>query len=241
MTQQPSVVNIAGYHFVTLYNTHSMQLELSELCAELTLKGSIVLSQEGINLMLAGSEASIDQFRKILTANTRFKDMTFKRSLSETLPFQKLLVKIKSHLVPGMPEIRPDRGDVAPNLSPLELKQWYDEGREFVIIDTRNDYEFDYGTFDHALNLKLNQFGELPEKLSMLDDSIKNKPVVMFCTGGIRCEKAAPMAQKLGFKNVYQLEGGILNYFERCGNSHYQGNCFVFDERRALDNSLKNV
>ena len=235
------VVNISSYHFVTLYNTRTMQIELQEFCAALKLKGSIMLSQEGINLMLAGTEANINQFCQALKANERFKDMAFKRSFSATQPFKKLLVKCKAHLVPGMAEIRPDRGDVAPNLAPKTLKQWYDEGKDFIIIDTRNDYELQHGTFNNALNLHIEQFGEVPAKLAALDEATKAKPVVLFCTGGIRCEKAAPMAKKLGFKDVYQLEGGILNYFEQCGNEHYHGTCFVFDERVALDNNLKNT
>jgi UPF0176 protein len=241
MSLPQPVVNIAGYHFVTLYNTRSMQIELSEQCAALKLKGSIVLSQEGINLMLAGTEPSINRFCELLTARAKFKGMVFKRSFSERQPFKKLLVKIKAHLVPGMAEVRPDQGDVTPSLSPRLLKQWYQQGKDFVMIDTRNDYELTYGTFEQAVNLNLTQFGDLPEKLQAMDEAIKNKPVVMFCTGGIRCEKAAPMAKKLGFKEVYQLEGGILAYFQECGGDHYQGDCFVFDDRVALRSDLKNI
>lgn len=241
MQSNDHFINISGYRFVTLYNTKTLQLDLKEHCSRLNLKGSIVLSIEGINIMLAGTEDAIQQFCTALNKDSRFQGMTFKHSASSAQPFEHLFVKCKKSLVPGMEMIRPDLGDSAENISPKQLKQWFESGKEFTLIDTRNNYELEHGTFEKALNLDLQQFAELPEKLALLDPALKSKPIVMFCTGGIRCEKGAPLAKLLGFEQVYQLEGGILKYFEDCGSSHYQGSCFVFDERVALTAELKTL
>ena len=238
MLNQP-IINISGYRFVTLYNTRSLKPWLQEVCAQLQLKGSIVLAPEGINVMLAGTRSAIDQFNTTLHQDRRLAGMEFKESASTQQPFQKLLVKCKASLVPGAEDVRPDQGDVAASLSPAELKAWYEEQRDFIIIDTRNAYELEHGTFEGAVNLQLEQFAEFPEKLEAAFGDHKDKPIVLFCTGGIRCEKGAPKALKMGFKQVYQLDGGILNYFKHCGSAHYQGSCFVFDERVALNPELQ--
>ncbi|MDF2868065.1 MAG: rhodanese-related sulfurtransferase, partial [Gammaproteobacteria bacterium] len=126
-------------------------------------------------------------------------------------------------------------------LSPNEFKQWLDAKKDVMILDTRNAFEMEYGTFENAVNLNLEKFTQFPDAIERLDSSAKEKPVVMFCTGGIRCEKASAVMLNQGYKQVYQLEGGILNYFQQCGGAHYQGSCFVFDERVALDSNLMPV
>jgi UPF0176 protein len=127
----------------------------------------------------------------------------------------------------------------APAVAPAELKRWLDEGREVVLLDARNAFEVDAGTFDNALDLRLGSFGEFARAADRLDPSLKDKTIVTFCTGGIRCEKAAPVLLGKGFRHVFQLDGGILQYFEECGDAHFKGRCFVFDKRVTLDGNLR--
>ncbi|MFN9914128.1 MAG: rhodanese-like domain-containing protein, partial [Pirellulaceae bacterium] len=119
------------------------------------------------------------------------------------------------------------------------LKAWLDAGRPVTLLDTRNDYEVELGTFQQAIDLGIHHFRDFPQAAAAIPEEIKARPMVTFCTGGIRCEKAGPYLEQLGFREVYQLDGGILNYFERCGNSHYEGDCFVFDHRVAVTPELK--
>jgi predicted sulfurtransferase len=233
------VLNIAFYHFVNLEDPQKIRQELKGICSSLGLKGSILVSSEGMNGFLAGAEEPIRQFQAHLKNEALWSSITFKESISDRVPFQRLLIKLKKEIIPlGDPNIQPHHF-TAPRLSPQELKHWLEEGKDFLLLDTRNDYEVKYGTFEKATLLEIQHFRDFPEKLHQIPDSEKKKPVVMFCTGGIRCEKASVVALNQGFQEVYQLEGGILNYFEECGGSHYEGNCFVFDERVALDPQLK--
>lgn len=229
------IVNISGYRFIPLQNVEAWRERFYALFAPYVLKGTIVVSPEGVNIMLAGETHMIDSWIDAFHAIPEFAGLAFKRSLSDTLPFKRLLVKIKPALVPGA--VDPLR-EPAPSLTPLELKRWYQEGKDFVIIDTRNDYELEAGKFKNAVDMHLHEFKEFSERIKTLDPALKNKPAVLYCTGGIRCEKAAPIAAKAGFKEVYQLEGGILKYLELCGHDFYEGDCFVFDERRSIDERL---
>jgi UPF0176 protein len=233
-----SILNIAAYKFVTLDERPALREELRELCAGLGLKGTILLAHEGINLFLAGEEAAIEQFLATLRNKSAFHDLEVKRSLSDSQPFGKLLVKLKQEIIPlGRPDIDPAT-DPAPRLPASELKRWLDEGKDVVLLDTRNQFEIEHGTFDGAVDLKLGNFRSFAERVKELDPALKNKTIVTFCTGGIRCEKAAPLMLAEGFRDVYQLDGGILKYFEECGQSHFAGDCYVFDERIALDSAL---
>lgn len=232
------ICNISGYRFIPLTHLEKWQLYFRELTASLQLKGSIVLSPEGINIMLAGPQNKIDAWISTIEKNPEWAGLEFKLSYSQTIPFKRLLIKIKPCLVPGA--VNPLK-EPAPNISPEDLNQWYQEGRKFTIIDTRNNYEVEVGHFKNALNIHLHEFKDFPEKIKALASDIKENPVVVYCTGGIRCEKAAPLALKAGFKNVYQLEGGILKYFETCGAEFFEGHCFVFDERRMIDSSLSEI
>jgi predicted sulfurtransferase len=149
-----------------------------------------------------------------------------------------MLVKVKKEIIPlGLPSVRP-REKTGARLAPRELKRWLDEKRDMVLLDTRNDYEIDHGTFETAMSLRLDHFREFPERLAEVPAELRDKPLVMFCTGGIRCEKASVVAMAQGFREVYQLDGGILKYFEECGGEHYEGRCFVFDRRIAVGSDL---
>lgn len=233
-----SILNIAGYKFLELNDLQALHDDMLKQGAELALKGTILLSHEGINLNLAGVGNSINQFRLFLKNDKRFSDMRFHETYSEQQPFRRFKIKLKKEIITlRQSNIYPT--DIrAPHISPEEFKQWLDENRDMTILDTRNDYEIRFGTFKNAMNLKLSNFGEFPSATQTLE---RKKPIVMFCTGGIRCEKAALYLQDQGFAEVYQLDGGILNYFAKVGGAHYEGECFVFDERVAVNAQLDST
>ncbi len=238
-----SVLNIAAYRFVSLQNLDELRERLLAAAQAQDLKGTILLADEGINLFLAGRAAGIAAFIATLDADARLAQMTFKRSTSVTLPFRKLLVKIKREIIRmDQPQVQPARTP-APAVTPQQLKTWLDQGhddagREVVLLDTRNAFEVGHGTFEGAIHPGIAKFSEYPDKLPPPEE-FTGKTVVTFCTGGIRCEKAAPWMLQAGYENVLQLQGGILQYFEDCGSAHYRGDCFVFDERCALDGDLR--
>jgi UPF0176 protein len=236
------ILNVAFYQFAELSRLEGGLIpfrdDLRARTAALNLRGSILVSLEGVNCMVAGSEASVREFIAELESRPYFKKFEVKESWSSERPFTRMLVKIKKEIIPmGKAEIKPAE-HTGKRLTALELKKWLDEGKEVVLLDTRNEYEIDLGTFRNARRMGLNHFREFSERLQEFKSEIKDKPVVMFCTGGIRCEKAAALALNEDFSNVYQLDGGILKYFEDCGAAHYDGSCFVFDQRVALQPDL---
>jgi UPF0176 protein len=214
------------------------QLFLDQALAS-QLKGTILISEEGINLFLAGSPDQVNSFVDWLRQDPRLADLKPKESWSATQPFRKLLVKVKPEIIRmNHPSIRPAQGR-APAVSAATAKRWLDqghddEGRPVVTLDTRNQFEIDHGTFKNTLNWGLSKFTEFPDAVLKHKEALQDKTVISFCTGGIRCEKAAIFMRNAGLAHVYQLEGGILKYFEEIGDAHYHGGCFVFDEREAL-------
>ncbi len=238
-TISPGILNIAAYKFVRLQDLESLREELRELTHRLELHGTILLSSEGINLFLAGSEESVEELLAYLYAKRELEDLEVKRSYSDKVPFRRMLVRLKREIIPcGVDSVRPAES-TSPKLSARELKRWLDEGRPVRLLDVRNKYEVELGTFRGAEHLQLGHFRDFTESLGTLPEEAKGQPVVMFCTGGIRCEKAGPLMEQAGFREVYQLDGGILKYFEQCGGDHYDGSCFVFDGRVALDPQLQ--
>lgn len=232
------VVNIAAYKFVPLDNLPTRRAELKSFCSSRELKGTILLSPEGINLFMAGPRSAIDQLTRLFRVDWGLADIEVKESYSEAQPFNRLLVKLKREIIAfGIDGIEPAR-HTSPKLRAKQLKEWLDQGRPVRLLDVRNDYEVELGTFSGAEQLKIGHFREFPEAVRNLPEDAKSQPLVMFCTGGIRCEKAGPLMERLGFEQVYQLDGGILKYFEECGGDHYRGACFVFDGRVALDPQL---
>ncbi len=230
-------VNIAGYRFVDLPDRDELRQPFREVCEANNLLGTILLSHEGINFFLCGDQEGIERFLEYLDRDGRFLDIPLKVSYSEKLAFRRMNVRLKKEIISmGMDDIRPAdfTGD---SISPVEFKQWLDEGRDITVLDTRNDYEIRIGTFKNAVGLNISTFRTFPDAImgSNLD---KGKTVVMFCTGGIRCEKASAVMLKQGFQDVRQLEGGVLGYFEEVGGSHWDGDCFVFDRRVAVDSEL---
>jgi UPF0176 protein len=232
------IVNIAAYKFFRWDRLEPRRDQLKSLCKQLDLRGTIMISGEGINLFLAGPRASIDRFLIYLRAIPEVGDLPVKESVTDYQPFNRMLVKLKREIIPvGIEGVEPVE-TASPKISPEKLRQWLDEKRPLTMLDTRNDYEVELGTFEHAIDLNLKTFREFPKAAAALPDEVKQNPVVMFCTGGIRCEKIGPYMHGLGFKEVYQLDGGILKYFEQCQQEHYQGDCFVFDQRVAVDPGL---
>lgn len=229
--------NLSGYLFTKLNNLEDLQNNLKTQCRTAGLKGTILVSHEGINVFVAGNDAVIEAFKLILKAH-QIPEIEFKISYSESIPFKRMLVKIKPEIITmGKPEINPTLHP-APYVSAQEFKRWLQDGRDLVILDTRNDYEIHVGKFKNAIDLNIDHFRQFPDACQRLPEDYKNKTVVTYCTGGIRCEKAAPYMQSIGFKHVYQLEGGIVKYLEECGKDFFEGECFVFDKRIAIDHTL---
>ena len=234
----PSVVNIAAYKFATLTGLALLRDELRALCKAVHIRGTILLSPEGINIFAAGRRESVDLLLARVGQISGLENLDVKESYSDDRPFSRMLVKIKREIIAfGVDGIDPRR-HTSRRLSAEQLKQWLDERRSVTLLDTRNNFEVQTGTFENAIAANIEDFRDFPAAVRQLPGELKHQPIVTFCTGGIRCEKAAPYLEAAGFTDVYQLDGGILKYFESCGGAHYQGQCFVFDKRVALDPDL---
>lgn len=232
-------LNIAVYKFVSLDDLEALRDELKHACVDLGLRGTILLSREGINMFLAGVPERVESFLGQLAVRPEFQELDVKKSYSSKVPFRRMLVRLKKEIIPcGLAEIQPGE-KTSPKLPAEQLKRWLDEGKQLRLLDVRNNYEIELGTFRGAEHLSLGHFRDFQEAIDQFPEAAKSEPIVMFCTGGIRCEKAGPVMEKAGFREVYQLDGGILKYFEECGDAHYDGACFVFDGRVALDPQLK--
>jgi UPF0176 protein len=236
-----SIVNVSTYKFVKLDNLVDVKELFVSQCSAIDLLGTILISHEGLNIMLAGTQEKIDAFSLFLKSDPRFCDIEFKVSYSDSVPFERMRIRIKPEIISmGVDSAQPLDG-LGQHIKPSDLKQWLDDKKDFTLLDTRNGYELDFGGFDEAVDPVIDTFREFPAAVDALDASLKEKPLVMFCTGGVRCEKASLLMEEKGFKDVYQLEGGILKYFEECGGAHWHGDCFVFDERIALTPELKET
>ena len=239
------IANTAAYHFTPIADPDALCARLLGRANAAALRGTILVAGEGINLFLAGSEAGIDGFYADLHADPRFAGMRVKTSYSRMQPFARLKAKVKPEIISfriddGQPLAYPRAPSVDPATVQRGLRQGHDDaGRPVVMLDTRNTQEVEFGTFQDALVLPITRFTELPEALAPHREALRDSTVVSFCTGGIRCEKAALWMRNDGMDNVLQLEGGILGYFEAVGGEGYEGRCFVFDERVALDPALQ--
>ena len=235
------IVNIAGYRFVDLDDRDELRQPFRFICEKLNLKGTILLSSNGINFFLAGDKKSINSYIEFLESDKRFIDIPLKISYTDYQPFRRMLVRLKKEIISlGLDEVRPAEF-TALNIKPQELKNLLDENEDLLILDTRNDYETRVGLFENAIDLNLSTFRDFPEAILDLPEEYKTKQIVMYCTGGIRCEKASVVMMNAGFENVKQLEGGVLGYFEETDGSHWKGDCFVFDQRVAVDTELNET
>ena len=233
-----SITNIAGYRFVDLDDREELQAVLRSVCLDLGLKGTVLLAPEGINFFVAGPQTSITAFVSHLDLDERFQDIPLKVSYTDYQPFNRMNVRLKNEIISvGLDHIRP-HDFTGEEITPEAFKGMLDRGEFVHVLDTRNDYELRVGTFENAIDLDLRTFRAFPEAVAALPEDMKNEPVVMFCTGGIRCEKASAIMIEAGFTNVKQLKGGVLGYFEAVGGAHWNGDCFVFDQRVAVNPDL---
>lgn len=222
---------ILFYKYVPIADPQAFAGEQRELCVSLGLKGRVLIATEGINGTLAGSTEAINQYTARLNADERFADVSFKTSAGDETTFPKLVVKVRAEIVTL--GAGPLQAEQANQLSPAEWKQMIEEEPDAVLLDVRNRYESDAGRFAGAVVCDIENFRELPAFVEKLEP-LKEKKVLMYCTGGIRCEKASALLHSRGFKDVYQLHGGIVSYQEQFGNEHWQGECFVFDQRMTV-------
>lgn len=233
-----TVENLAGYKFVTLNKkTIETSLELIKTTARnLGVKGSIILAEEGCNMFIAADPKTNKNFLEFFYKTIpELKEIPFKVSWSDEQPFKRMLVKFKKEIITFGQNVDAIN-NLVPEISPEDLSKNYSE---YLIIDTRNNYETKLGKFANCQDLDLSSFKEFPKKIqSALPPEEIDKPIVIYCTGGIRCEKAGLWMQEAGYKNVFQLKDGILGYFEKCGNKNYEGECFVFDKRVGVDEKL---
>ena len=239
------ILNIAAYLFVAIDDADALAARLHERAHKAGVRGTVLIAPEGINLFLAGEETPLRGFLDQVRADPRFAGLQTKQSWSEAMPFTRLKVKRKHEIIAFRRQhASPLRGRRAPSVDPRTLARWIvnghdDADRRLVLLDTRNREEFGFGTFQGALTLPIDNFTELPEALAPHRESLRDATVVSFCTGGIRCEKAALWLRADGMNNLLQLDGGILGYFEQVGGAGYNGRCFVFDRRVALDSALQ--
>lgn len=234
-------LNVAGYKFEPLENLDSLIPEFQNKCDELGLKGSVYLSPNGINFSIAGTEENIGTYIQFMEEDSRFRDIPLKKTFSETQPFRRMKVRLKKEIISlGRDDINP-RELTGDYISPRELFEMYETKEDVIVLDTRNEYETRVGLFENAVDLQLDTFRDFPSAIETLPEEYKDKQIVMYCTGGIRCEKASAVMMKAGFSDVKQLEGGVLDYFKETGGAYWNGDCFVFDERVALDKELKET
>jgi UPF0176 protein len=240
-------LNLSAYRFVEVTDAAALRDRLHATAQAAGLRGTVILAPEGINLFLAGDENVLRGWLARLREDTRFEALDVKESWSEQQPFRYLRVKVKREIIRmNRPQVQPAAGR-APAVDAATLARWLDQGhdddgREVLMLDTRNAFELVHGAFDGALDWQLKKFSDFPAALDAHRDQLQDRTVVTYCTGGIRCEKAALAMRDAGVANVWQLDGGILRYLEVMRDApHWHGRCFVFDDRESLDAQLRGV
>jgi UPF0176 protein len=232
----------ALYKFLSIDDPNQLQLKIRKKFKQLNIYGTILVGNEGLNGTISGKENNLNKAIKYIKSINNFNNVDIKYSSSNVNPFVRLKIKLKKEIVTiGDESINPNEfvGDY------VEPKDWNNliQDKDTILIDTRNNYEYSIGTFKNSINPNTIKFREFPEwvkKQNFTDEEKQNKKIAMFCTGGIRCEKASSMMIKDGFKKVNHLKGGILNYFEKINEeeSLWEGECFVFDDRVAIKHDL---
>jgi UPF0176 protein len=241
------VLNLGAYRFVALSDLPILRQRLFDSAAAAGIKGTVLLAEEGINLSVAGTgPAARGWLDSELRKDPRFAGLQTRESFSDAVPFRHLRVKIKREIIRmNQPQVCPVAGR-APAVDAPTLARWLDaghddDGREVLMLDTRNGFEVDVGAFEGALDWRLGRFSDFPDAVETHRDRLAGRTVVTYCTGGIRCEKAALALREAGVPHVWQLDGGILRYLEQVpGARHWRGRCFVFDQRESLDASLES-
>jgi UPF0176 protein len=241
----PQIAVVSAYRFVDVFDGPALRERLLVAAQRLGLKGTVLIAPEGINIALAGLPAAVQQWLQALAQDPRFAQLDVKTHHASSVPFKRLLVKCKREII-RMNDlgVRPQAGR-APAVAPATLQRWLDSGvcdagRPVVLLDTRNAFEVQAGAFAGALHWQLAKFSDFPAALQAHQAQLQGKTVVSYCTGGIRCEKAALVMQAAGLPHVHQLDGGILRYLDQLPASrHWQGQCVVFDDRQAVDAQLQ--
>ena len=248
------ITNIAGYQFSVIDDAEKVFENTQAICSKTHIKGNIFISPEGINLGLASTQSDIEYFLQKLDSLCGLNDLLLNTTYSDYIPFKRLLIKIRDELVPTkpLPSDHPSSFTTKPLLKNIdvnennaqyisndELKEWLDSGKDVTLLDMRNEFEVDLGSFENATHLEIRNFRDIIQLESKINEIPKDKPIVTFCTGGIRCEKGANILANNGFDQVFQLEGGIIKYIEKHKDQHWRGECFVFDDRVCLDTNLQ--
>ncbi len=248
------ITNIAGYQFSVIDDVAKVFENTQAICSETHIKGNIFISPEGINLGLASTQSDIAYFLQKLDSICGLNNLLLNTTYSDYIPFKRLLIKIRDELVPtkALPSDHPSSSTTKPLLKSIdiieknaqyisndELKEWLDAEKDITLLDMRNEFEVDLGSFENATHLEIRNFRDIIQLESKINEIPKDKPLVTFCTGGIRCEKGANILANNGFDQVFQLEGGIIKYIEKHKDQHWRGECFVFDDRVCLDTNLQ--
>ena len=232
----------AFYAFTELLNLEDLHRAFTHFLKKEDIKGTVLLAHEGINGTVAGTEDSIDRFKNFLQLNNLYQSQNFKTSTCAEDPFPRLKIKLKDEIVSIGNELVDPAKIVGEYVQPEDWNSLISQ-EDVLVLDTRNTYEFSIGTFKKSIQPETTNFREFPDWLEGIESKglDKSKKVAMFCTGGIRCEKASSLMKAKGFKNIYHLQGGILNYLEKIDeeNSLWNGECFVFDDRVALNHNLE--
>ncbi len=228
---------ITFYEFKRLENLPELKARLKSAMDELSIKGTIIIAEEGFNSTVSGLIADIEKFIAVLEKELATQ-LKYKSSFHEERPFLKAKVRIKNEIVSLRQAVEIEKG-IGTHAKPADWNRIISD-ENTIILDTRNDYEVEVGTFRGAINPKIEKFSDLPDYVRKNFNPQENRRFAMFCTGGIRCEKFAPLMKEMGFEEVYQLEGGILKYLEETpeNESLWEGECFVFDDRITVDNNL---
>lgn len=230
---------ITFYKYASLEDPEFFSKEHLSFCKSVGIKGKILVSKEGLNGGITGRDEDIEEYKRKLTSYEIFKDIKFKETFVEEEAYRKMFVRVRKEIVTFDDNV--DYSKAARKIKPEQLKEMLDKNEGVVLLDVRNAYEIKIGKFKQAVHLDINKFTEFKSKINSLN-SLKDKMIVTYCTGGVRCEKASAFLIENGFGNVLQLDGGILNYAEKCSDFHWEGKCFVFDRRMAISlNDSKEV
>ncbi len=219
---------ISFYKYVHIQQPEALSESIRSFCREKGIFGRILIAQEGINAAVSGEVVAIEKLKDFVLSQALFEGVLFKDQETDQQTYHKLVVRVKLEIVAfGYPV---DMKNRAEHVSPEQLKAWLDNKEDIVLLDARNNYEFKVGKFKGAQVLPIETFREFPKQIAKLKDK-KDKKIVMYCTGGVRCEKSSAFLKEEGFKDVYQLEGGIINFINKFPNTYFEGGCFVFDDR----------
>lgn len=228
---------ISFYKYVDVENPESLAKEHLDWCLVNGVKGKVYLAKEGISGSVFGDDEVTSKYKNYLRSYKIFEDVWFKETPTDLIAFNKMHVRLKTEIVnSGLHDTKLEH--TAPKLTPEQLLKFYEDKKDFVIIDARNWYESKIGKFKNAITPQITHFREWPKVVESLSE-YKDKTIITYCTGGIRCEKASAYLREQGFKDVYQIDGGILNYIQQFPDTYWEGGMFVFDDRRVFEPNTK--